>query len=187
MTMTRHELETKSINQPPEKNVKEDVKEVPEKDFAKETKDAKDEKFEKEKENKDAVKLELNEKVKSENEKVKPENEKTKFENEKNVKIEGKNEFKNEVKDKGEKDERKEGKSEFKDDKDAKAEVEPKHPEKPDEVIDPFSTGVSRAALLEHAEALENAARVLRHFIEQAERPDLRRGALHNEPDQADE
>ena len=181
--MTRHELETKTINQPPEKSNLSDKDTIKEN---KEFKDTKNEKFEKEKENKDA-KSELNEKVK--------------FENEKNVKLEGKNEFqekppkdetkfegKNEVKEKTEKDESKEGKNEFKDDKDAKAEVEPKDPhEKPGEAMAPFNTGVSRAALLDHAQALENAARVLRHFIEQAERPDLRRGALHNEPDQADE
>jgi hypothetical protein len=48
--------------------------------------------------------------------------------------------------------------------------------------VDPAAFG--RDALLAHAEALEQTARALRHFIEQAERPDLRRGALRNEPDQ---
>ena len=37
--------------------------------------------------------------------------------------------------------------------------------------------------LVQHAEALEDAARTLRHFIAQQERPDLKHGALRNEPD----
>lgn len=37
--------------------------------------------------------------------------------------------------------------------------------------------------LLHHAEALEEQARQIRHFIEQSERPDLSRGALRDEAD----
>ena len=47
---------------------------------------------------------------------------------------------------------------------------------------DPSAFG--RESLLAHAKALEQTARVLRHFIEQSERPNLRRGALKDEPDQ---
>jgi hypothetical protein len=46
---------------------------------------------------------------------------------------------------------------------------------------------VDRAMLLRHAEALEAMGRGLRHFIEAGDRPDLSRGALHDEPDQQDE
>ena len=42
---------------------------------------------------------------------------------------------------------------------------------------------VERDVLLQHADALERAARELRHFIGEGERPDLRRGALEDEPD----
>lgn len=176
--MTDHELETKAANQPPEKPQKENFTEFPGggKDVVKEFMEKQEKEAVEFKQGKDAVKGELNEK--------------TKFEAEKNIKAEGKNEFKDEVKEgkeKSEKNENKEGKNEFKEDKDAKPEHESKLPEKPIELIEPFSSDVGRAALLEHAEALEGAARVLRHFIEQAERPDLRRGALHNEPDQVDE
>jgi len=45
------------------------------------------------------------------------------------------------------------------------------------------SAGLSRDALSQHADALEQAARQLRHFIEQSDRPDLGGGALANEPD----
>jgi DNA repair exonuclease SbcCD ATPase subunit len=47
----------------------------------------------------------------------------------------------------------------------------------------PFA-GLSREALEAHAGALEQAAQQVRHFIEQADRPDLGEGALRNEPDQ---
>lgn len=183
--MTERILETKSIDQPPEKPHKENFK-----DFPENTKDLAKEQLEKEaaefKQNKDLTKGEL-----KENEKPVDEGTgvKTKFENEKNVKAEGKDEFKEqqEADAKAAKGELKETKTDFKEDKDAKPEHESKPPEKPNEVIDPFTTGVDRAALLDHAQALEDAARALRHFIEQAERPDPRRGALRNEPDQADE
>jgi hypothetical protein len=46
---------------------------------------------------------------------------------------------------------------------------------------------LDRETLLRHADALESMGRELRHFIEQSERPDLSRGALHDEPDQQDE
>ena len=42
---------------------------------------------------------------------------------------------------------------------------------------------VDLGVLTRHAEALEAAARNLRHFIEESERPDLSRGALGNEGD----
>jgi hypothetical protein len=46
---------------------------------------------------------------------------------------------------------------------------------------------LDRDTLIRHAEALENMGRQLRHFIEQSDRPDLSRGALHDEPDQQEE
>lgn len=68
-------------------------------------------------------------------------------------------------------------------------------PEKPLQIEAPFPDqdlvtipalplAFDRSVLLAHAEALEQTAAQLRHFIAQAERPDLRRGALGNEPDQ---
>jgi hypothetical protein len=51
---------------------------------------------------------------------------------------------------------------------------------------DPTRQGlpISREDLAQHADALEQAAQQLRHFIEEGERPDLSRGALKDEPDQ---
>jgi hypothetical protein len=46
---------------------------------------------------------------------------------------------------------------------------------------------LDRDTLLRHAQALENMGRELRHFIEQGDRPDLSRGALHDEPDQSEQ
>lgn len=46
----------------------------------------------------------------------------------------------------------------------------------------PFA-GLSRDALEAHAASLEQAAAEVRHFIEQADRPDSGEGALANEPD----
>jgi len=45
---------------------------------------------------------------------------------------------------------------------------------------------LDREALLQVADELERTGRELRHFIEQADRPDLTRGALAHEPDQQD-
>jgi hypothetical protein len=56
-------------------------------------------------------------------------------------------------------------------------------PEAPGEVPLP----VDRESLAQHADALEQAARRLRHFIERGERPDLSGGALKDEPDQEDD
>ena len=138
------------------------------------------------------------EKVKADNEKqiekIKADNEKLPFEKQKLEKPEFK-ESKNELKEhKGEKEKPekekfekhekheklekhdkpeieknpKEGKSEF--EKSGAAEG-PEHP------FDPV-------ILRKHAEALEESARQLRHFIDQGERPDLGGGALRDEPDQ---
>ena len=49
------------------------------------------------------------------------------------------------------------------------------------------SQPVEREGLLRHAEALEEQARQIRHFIDQGERPDLRHGALKDEPGQGGE
>lgn len=46
---------------------------------------------------------------------------------------------------------------------------------------------IDRDMLMRHADALEAMGRELRHFIEASDRPDLSRGALHEEPDQQDE
>ncbi|TCK21462.1 hypothetical protein [Pseudonocardia endophytica] len=172
--MTRNQLETKGAFDPPEKQ-KENFREgPPAKDTLKEEKEQQ-EKIQQEwleyKQGKDATKGELNEK--------------TKVEGEKDPKSEGKNESKDEGKEwkeKQEKDEAKEGKDEFKDDKEAKPEHESKRPEKEPELI-PLPGTFDRRILLAHADALDESARVLRHFIEQDERPDLRGGALSNEPD----
>jgi hypothetical protein len=89
-------------------------------------------------------------------------------------------ELKSDKTEKDEKDEIKELK-EFKHDKDEK--------EKEDTELGnklSFESFPSRESLLAHAEALEQTARALRHFIEQSERPDLRRGALRREADEED-
>ncbi|MCZ2860707.1 hypothetical protein [Blastococcus sp. VKM Ac-2987] len=46
---------------------------------------------------------------------------------------------------------------------------------------------IDRDMLMRHADALEAMGRELRHFIEAGDRPDLSRGALHEEPDQRDD
>lgn len=46
---------------------------------------------------------------------------------------------------------------------------------------------LDRDSLIKHAEALEESARQLRHFIDKGERPDLGGGALRDEPDQGGE
>jgi len=48
--------------------------------------------------------------------------------------------------------------------------------------VDPTQP-IDPGGLLAHADALEQAARNLRHFIEQSQRPDLSEGALRNEPE----
>jgi len=53
-------------------------------------------------------------------------------------------------------------------------------PLQPDQLVRP---PIDRDTLLRHAEALERLGSDLRHFIEQEDRPDLSRGALHDEPD----
>jgi hypothetical protein len=55
-----------------------------------------------------------------------------------------------------------------------------------DEVINP-AAALDPAALLAHADSLEQAGRQLRHFIERSMRPDLSTGALQNEADLTDE
>jgi hypothetical protein len=52
-------------------------------------------------------------------------------------------------------------------------------------VVDP--AGLDPAALLAHADSLEETGRQLRHFIERSMRPDLSGGALQNEEDLTDE
>lgn len=141
-----------------------------EKDENKETKDeAKDAKGEKEfKDDRKETKLEWKETKDEGKEKAdKDENKEAKDENK---------DAKNEIKDL---------KPEFKDNKDEGKEQDPDKPlkvEKPDEFA--IAPQIDRETLLRHAESLEETARVLRHFIEQSERPDLRRGALRNEPEE---
>ena len=55
-----------------------------------------------------------------------------------------------------------------------------------EEVVDP-AVALDPAALLAHADNLEQAGRQLRHFIERSMRPDLSTGALQNEADLAGE
>jgi hypothetical protein len=55
-----------------------------------------------------------------------------------------------------------------------------------DEVINP-AAALDPAALLAHADSLEQAGRQLRHFIERSMRPDLSTGALQNEADLTDD
>ena len=153
-----------------------------EKEFKNEGKELKNEKLEKEKNEKE---------LKDESKELKRE----KFE---------RKEFKQEIKElKNEKFEVKEDKLEGKDIKSEKPENEKLKPEleKPPEsekakpevekgpeaeggrIPDPTTLPVDREGLLQHADALEQAARRLRHFIEQGERPDLSQGALRNEPE----
>jgi hypothetical protein len=51
------------------------------------------------------------------------------------------------------------------------------------QVINPAAA----ASLSAHADALEESARQLRHFISSSQRPDLSEGALRNEDDLAPE
>ena len=94
----------------------------------------------------------------------------------------------------------------FKPDKEAKIEVREKQfPDKLDkeipenkldkesfeggtvpEVVNP-AAALDPAALLAHADRLEETGRQLRHFIERSMRPDLSTGALQNEQDLQDE
>ena len=126
-------------------------------------------------------KFEKNEKWEKDEKEGKNEKE---LKDEKELKNEAK-ELKNEAKEL--KDE-KEGKLEFKDNKDEGKEFPEKGPqfEGPIPDQDAVVLPVSRSGLRQQAEALEEAARQLRHFIEQSERPDLRRGALSNEDDQGE-
>jgi hypothetical protein len=102
------------------------------------------------------------------------------FKHEKFEKIEHKGELKEDLKNEIEKLKREKelvkegGKSEFE-----------KPPASEGPVIPEESTlPIDREGLAQHADALEDAARRLRHFIDQSERPDLSRGALRNEPDE---
>ena len=88
------------------------------------------------------------------------------------------------MRDKSEKDEIKEyveGKA-WKGEKAEKGELNEKFKDESQELLSNRSP-ITREALLQHAALLEQSATVLRHFIEQAERPDLGEGALTNEPD----
>jgi hypothetical protein len=98
-------------------------------------------------------------------------------------------------KEKRDKDERKELKNEKYEikEKDNKLERKDIKSEKPEfekptrevgEIPDPTTLPIDRDSLMQHADALEQAARQLRHFIETSERPDLSQGALKKEPDQ---
>jgi hypothetical protein len=172
-----------------EKNEKleKDAKEKPEKAL-------KDEKLEKNE------KLEKDAKDKPEKE-LKPEKLEKGEKEFKGDKLERK-EFKEDKPEKFERKELKEDKLEGKDIKSEKPENEKLKPElekpepekaKPERekppgteggrIPDPTTLPVDREGLLQHAEALEQAARRLRHFIEQGERPDLSQGALQNEPE----
>ena len=74
--------------------------------------------------------------------------------------------------------------------KDDKEQFEKSLPEKQSEAessIQGFAGGLDPAALLAHADSLEQSGRQLRHFIERSMRPDLSTGALRNEEDQQDE
>jgi hypothetical protein len=96
-------------------------------------------------------------------------------------------ELKSEKTEKHEKDEVKESK-ESKDFKGERKEQKDAKPESAESSgLFPMELPLDRSALLQHAEALEETARRLRHFIEEAERPDLRRGALRDEPDQGED
>lgn len=116
--------------------------------------------------------------IKDKLEKEKPERKELKNEA-KELKIE-----KLEVKElKREKIEQKELKLEVKEH--AKSELEvPVDPQIPDP--GPFAGGppLPTEQLAAHADALEQAAKQLRHFIAESERPDLRQGGLENEDDQ---
>jgi hypothetical protein len=134
------------------------------------------------------------EKIKADNEKfkeiekIKADNEKLKHEKlEKELKVE-----KFEKHEKYEKHELKEHKhekleKELKVEKLEKPEIKERKPEfekqQIENPVDP-TQGIDPAVLSQQADALEEAARQLRHFIEQGERPDLSRGALKDEPDQ---
>jgi len=149
------------------------------------------------------------EKVKADNEKlpVKEKHEKIEKREFKENKLEFK-ENKNEIKEiKGDKEKDKEKEKEFKENKleikeikiekieqredvkliERKVVKEVKEGEVPGFEELRVSPQIDRDMLLRHAEALEAMGRELRHFIEAGDRPDLSRGALHEEPDQQDE
>ena len=148
------------------------------------------------------------EKVKADNEKpVKEKFEKIEKREFKENKLEFK-ENKNEIKEiKGDKEKDKEKEKDFKDNKleikevkiekieqredlkqiERKVVKENKEGEAPGFEELRVSPLIDRDMLMRHAEALESMGRELRHFIEAADRPDLSRGALHEEPDQQDE
>jgi predicted RNase H-like nuclease (RuvC/YqgF family) len=123
----------------------------------------------------------LPEKVKPENEKqiekIKPDNEKLreKFHPEKHFKGELK-ELKHETKENP-----KIEKVEIKELKIEKHEI--KELEIPPDFPNPDPGPLSPEQLAQHADALESAAKQLRHFIAESERPDLSQGALRDEPD----
>jgi hypothetical protein len=135
------------------------------------------------------------EKIKADNEKLKDIKNEKEFKPEKFEKSEKheKNEFKELKNEKFEKNELKEHKNEklerkeIKEIKWEKLEIKERKPElekqQVEGPVDPTG-GIDPAILSQHADALEEAARQLRHFIEQGERPDLSRGALKDEPDQ---
>jgi hypothetical protein len=90
---------------------------------------------------------------------------------------------------KHEKFEHKEFKVESKELKHEKLEIKEQKPELEKAQVEGFaspesSLPIDRESLRQHADALEETARQLRHFIEQSERPDLSRGALKDEPEQ---
>ena len=132
------------------------------------------------------------EKIKADNEKLKDIKNEKEFKNEKFEKYEKleknekyeKNELKELKHDKPEKE-----RKEFKFEK-LEKEIKERKPEfeklQIEGGIDP-TKGVDPGILSRHADALEEAARQLRHFIEESERPDLSRGALKDEPDQGGE
>jgi hypothetical protein len=138
------------------------------------------------------------EKIKADNEKLlKPDKEKLEHKEYKNEFKEYKNEHKElkpdkEKLEKEHKLEKFEHKHEIKEIKNEKLEhkdlIKIEIGETKDFEIDPGGpVSFDKSALAAQADALEEAARQLRHFIETGERPDLRGGALRNEPDEGDE
>jgi hypothetical protein len=164
------EFETKSKAEKELEKVKRDNEKLPEK-------------IKPEKEHKELEKI----KADKELDKLKPEKEQ-KFEGKELEKVKRDNE-KLPEKIKPEKEQKFEGKESEKI-KDDKEQFEKSLPEKQSEAessIQGFAGGLDPAALLAHADSLEQSGRQLRHFIERSMRPDLSTGALRNEEDQQDE
>ena len=147
-------VKIKADNEKPIEKIKADNEKKIEIKEFKLEKEFKNEKFEK-----NELKELKNEKLEKEHKEIKPEHKEGKLEKE--LKVEKLEKDKPEI-------------------KEHKPEIEKQQIEGP---ADP-TRGVDPAVLSQHADALEEAARQLRHFIEQSERPDLSRGALKDEPDQ---